>query len=143
MCLNLNVLDIIQKLSNHPIHIITEDKKPSPSAFIPFCAYGSNTLMMAQRVKHFHTPVCNSFKAKIFNNQLCYEVDVNRMVSRQNITKEQEQESLKIGLTFLMDYNEDRQGDYNDKTDVKKEEDFVDNLGIHSIESSVIKHVFI
>ena len=55
------------------------------------------------------------------------------MVSRQNLTKEQEQESLKIGLTFLMDYNEDRQGDYNDKTDVKKEEDFVDNLGMHFI----------
>ena len=114
MCLNLDVLDIIQKLSNHPVHIITEDKKPSPSAFIPFCAYGSNTLMMAQRVKHFHTPVCNSFKAKIFNNQLCYEVDVNRIVRKQNITKKQEQ------------------GDYNDKTDKKKEEDFVDNLGMHS-----------
>ena len=120
---------MIQKLSNHPIHIITEDKKPSPSAFIPFCAYGRNTLMMGHRVKHFHTPVCNSFKAKIFNNQLCYEVDVNRMVSRQNLTKEQEQESLKIGLTFLMDYNEDRQL-YSDNESIHMtSEYFVNDLG--------------
>ena len=89
--------------------------------------------MMGSKVKQFHNPICNSFKAKMFNNQLCYEVDVSRMVDkdRQNITKEQEQESLKIGLTFLMDYNEDRQGDYQDetiKTD-ERDEDFVDNLG--------------
>ena len=126
-----NSLDLIQKISNHPIHIINEDQKLSPSAFIPFCAYGRNTLLMGSKVKQFHNPVCNSFKAKIFNNQLCYEVDVSRKIDRQNLTKEKEQESLKIGLTFLMDYNEDRQVEYQDKTLTtdKKDEDFIDNLG--------------
>ena len=87
--------------------------------------------MMGSKVKQFHNPVCNSFKAKIFNNQLCYEVDVSRMVDSQNITEEEEQENLKIGLTFLMDYNEDRQWDNQDKTlkTDKKDEDFVDTLG--------------
>ena len=135
-------LDLIQKLSNHPLHIITEDNKLSPSAFIPFCAYGWNTLMLSLRVNQFHTPVCNSFKAKIFNNQLCYEVDVSRLVSKHNMTKEQQEENLKIGLTFLMDYNEDRQGDYGDKIDAaRKEEDFVGNLGM-SFFSFVLDHTF-
>ena len=128
---NFKYLDLIEKISSHPIHIINEDQKLSPSAFIPFCAYGRNTVMMGSKAIQFHNPVCNSFKAKIFNNQLCYEVDVSRIVDRQNITEEEEQENLKIGLTFLMDYNEDRQWDYQDKTLKmdKKDEDFVDNLG--------------
>ena len=127
----LNSLDLIQKISNHPIHIINEDQNLSPSAFIPFCAYGRNTLLMGSKVKQFHNPVCNSFEARIFNNQLCYELDVSRKIDMQNITKEKEKESLKIGLTFLMDYNEDRQGEYQDKTPEtgKRDEDFLDKLG--------------
>ena len=98
--------------------------------------------MLSLRVNQFHTPVCNSFKAKIFNNQLCYEVDVSRLVSKHNMTKEQQEENLKIGLTFLMDYNEDRQGDYGDKIDAaRKEEDFVGNLGM-SFFSFVLDHTF-
>ena len=60
-------------------------------------------------------PVCNSFKAKILNDQLCYEADLNEYKSaRTNVDK-----NLKLGLVFFMDYNEDRQ--------VVVEEDYDDN----------------
>ena len=55
----------------------------------------------------FEVPVCNSFKAKVFNGQLCYEVDIDKLKSKYNndiIRKE-----LKLGLGFMMDYNEDKQ----------------------------------
>ena len=52
----------------------------------------------------FDVPVCNSFQAKILNDQLCYEVDLNKFSDKNNIEKE-----LKLGFNFLMDYNEDRQ----------------------------------
>ena len=60
-------------------------------------------------------PVCNSFKAKILNDQLCYEVDLKEY--RGSNTKFDR--NLKLGLVFFMDYNEDRQ--------VVVEEDYEDN----------------
>ena len=52
----------------------------------------------------FEIPVCNSFQAKILNDQLCYEVDLNKFSNKENIDQE-----LELGFSFLMDYNEDRQ----------------------------------
>ena len=62
--------------------------------------------MSAMGVKSdlFDAPVCNSFEAKVLNDQICYEVDLNKFSDRRNIERE-----LKLGLNFLMDYNEDRQ----------------------------------
>ena len=51
----------------------------------------------------FDVPVCNSFQAKIINDQLCYEVDLNAYSDERNIKNQ-----LELGFTFLMDYNEDR-----------------------------------
>ena len=48
--------------------------------------------------------MCSSFQAKILNDQLCYEVDLNNFSNKSNIEKE-----LKVGFVFFMDYNEDRQ----------------------------------
>ena len=53
------------------------------------------------KIDQFNVPVCNSFQAKILNDQLCYEVDLN--LFSYDIYKE-----LKLGLNLLMDYNEDR-----------------------------------
>ena len=55
----------IQNLINHPVHIIDEDNKFTPSAFIPFCDIGGNKEIMGTRVKKFDVPVCNTFKAKV------------------------------------------------------------------------------
>ena len=59
---------------------------------------------MGVQIGQFTVPVCESFQAKIINDQLCYEVDLNTFSDKNNIEKE-----LKIGFNFLMDYNEDRQ----------------------------------
>ena len=59
---------------------------------------------MGVKIDQFVVPVCNSFQAKIMNDQLCYEVDLNKFSDKNNIRNE-----LKLGLNFLMDYNEDRQ----------------------------------
>ena len=76
----------------------------SVSAFIPFCDFGGNMSSMGVKIDMFGIPVCNSFQAKILNDQLCYEVDLNRFSNKNNIGRE-----LKLGFHFVMDYNEDRQ----------------------------------
>ena len=61
--------------------------------------------MSAMGVKHkkFNVPVCNSFQAKILYDQLCYEVDLNKFTSKDNIEGQ-----LKLGFNFIMNYNEDK-----------------------------------
>ena len=51
--------------------------------------------------------MCNIFKAKPYYDQVCYEIDLQRYRNGDNIDKE-----LKLGLTFILDYNEDRQVTY-------------------------------
>ena len=53
---------------------------------------------------HKHYRVCNDFKSKILNDPLCYEVDPEKIRSNDN-----RENDLKLGLSFVMDYNEDRQ----------------------------------
>ena len=52
----------------------------------------------------FDVPVCNIFRPKILNNQICYEVDINDHIDKATIERE-----LDSGFYFFMDYNEDRQ----------------------------------
>ena len=59
--------------------------------------------MMGVKIGNFDVPVCNNFSNVILFDQLCYEFDVNRL-SRSFTVK-----TLKEGLTFLVDLNEDRQ----------------------------------
>ena len=59
---------------------------------------------MGMKINHFKVPVCNSFQAKIQNDQICYEVDLNKFSNKANIERE-----LELGFNFLLDYNEDRQ----------------------------------
>ena len=39
------------------------------------------------KLDQFDDPVCNSFHAKILNDQLCYEVDLNSFSNKSNIAK--------------------------------------------------------
>ena len=59
---------------------------------------------VGSKIDEFDVPVCNSFRPKIFNDQLCYELDLKKFSINENIEME-----LKLGFNFLMDYNEDRQ----------------------------------
>ena len=52
----------------------------------------------------FNLPVCDSFEAKYLNDQLCYEVDVNKFKN-----KKFRQHDLRLGFSFLVDTNPARQ----------------------------------
>ena len=97
---------------NHPPHIKGKNEKLSSSAFIPFCELGGNMKTLGVNIKNFNSPVCNSFNTKILYDQLCYEIDLNQF--------ELDSETLKSGVTFLIDNNEDRQ--YYWKTKTAKEQ---------------------
>ena len=104
-------------MSNHPVHIYDREGKISPSSFIPFCAFGEDMHVMGRAVKGFQDPVCNSFEAKVRNEQLCYEVDLERLKNPMNI-----EEQLKSGLILILDFNEERQSENYDPTRVDKNE---------------------
>ena len=116
--LNINVRDkkLLQSVSNHPVHIINNEGKFSPSAFIPFCSFGEE--FIGAKVSEFDLPVCNIFKPRVYFNQLCYETDLQELKSSNNkILTEQ----LEKGLTLILDFNEERQFYYNvNSNDAKK-----------------------
>ena len=53
----------------------------------------------------FNVPICKSFTPKIFYDQLCYEVDVNKYLEQSPNRRD----SVRIGLSLLIDTNENRQ----------------------------------
>ena len=57
---------------------------------------------MGTKIDGFQAPVCNSFRPKIFEGQLCYEVDPE--IYRSNIS-----DNSILGLSLLISFNEDRQ----------------------------------
>ena len=81
----------------------------SPSAFIPFCEFGGNMSDTGFKYEQFNLHVCSCFETKMLNDQLCYEVNLDKFKSQRNLDND-----LKLGFAFLMDYNEDRQVDLDD-----------------------------
>ena len=134
----------MQIVTNHPVHIVNKTGGLSPSAFIPFCAFGGDMKVMGTKVEGFNISVCNSFEEKILNDQLCYEVDLEKFKDKQNIN-----EQLENGLILILDYNEDRQTSIDSRGKIKvigkniflpvKEEsvqiylDTISKDGLHSI----------
>ena len=59
---------------------------------------------MGMKIDQFDFPVCKSFKEKIVDNQLCYEVDPNLYGSKETTKNIQN-----FDLMLIIDYNEDRQ----------------------------------
>ena len=64
---------------------------------------------MGREINGFDDPVCDSFEAKIRNDQLCYEVDLEKFKNKKQI-----QEQLKKGLVLFLDYNLERQSEMYD-----------------------------
>ena len=56
----------------------------------------------------FEVPVCNIFLAKVFNDQVCYEMDLNLFKDEDDIENQ-----LKDGITLILDPNEERQFEKN------------------------------
>ena len=119
---------------NHPVHIVGKDGVTSPSALIPFCDFGGNMSAMGVKIDDFDVPVCNSFQAKILNDQICYEVDLNSFSDKDNIER-----YLKFGFIFLLDYNEDRQSIFG-KVSMKTQNE---DLAYRIAESNEIDNAFI
>ena len=92
----------VSSLISHPVHILDETGEVSPSAFIPFCSFGGNMSLLGRKVDGFQDPVCSAFTRKIVNNQLCYEVDLNRFRDQVDW-----QESLQSGLSLVIDTNDE------------------------------------
>ena len=89
---------------------------------------------MGIKIDNFSVPVCNSFRAKIHQDQLCYEVDLNKIKNKDNFEND-----LKLGLVFFMDYNEDRQTVANDDVG-----NVIDNSWVGKVDKTDDeKHAFI
>ena len=91
-------------MSNHPAHILDTEGEFSPSSFIPFCSFGEE--FIGANLSGFVIPVCNIFKPRNYLDQLCYETNLQNLKD-SNIQKIGNQ--LEIGLTLILDYNEERQ----------------------------------
>ena len=94
----------MKEVNNHPVHILNKNGSFSPSAFIPFCSFGENLLLVGTKIDEFDFPICNIFVPKVLNNQLCYEADLAKLKDNSNIVNQYE-----MGLVLIIDYNEDRQ----------------------------------
>ena len=100
----------LQKVTNHPVHIIGKEKELFPTALIPFCEFNGNMSVMGVKIDQFDVPVCNSFRPKMIRDQLCYTLDPNEYKHRIDLKGE-------ISLSFFIHYNEDRQIESTDISD--------------------------
>ena len=94
----------VQRITNHPVHILNKSDSFSPSAFIPFCDLGGNMELVGTNHKEFPIPVCSAFVKTILNNQVCYKIDVNEFIKEVTFDGQQ-----KISLNLFLDYNEEKQ----------------------------------
>ena len=57
--------------------------------------------------------VCDIFKPKLYYDQLCFETDLQELKDRDNLMNQ-----LELGLTLVIDYNEERQINPNNAKNV-------------------------
>ena len=89
-------------MTNHPVHIVQEDGGLYPTALIPFCEFGGDMSVMGIKIDQFDDPVCNSFRPKIIQDQLCYSVDLNNYKEKIDLIGD-------LSLLLFINYNEDKQ----------------------------------
>ena len=98
----------------------------SPSAFIPFCEFGGDISLMSQKHDDFSFPICNSFQKTIYKDRVCYEVDLNKYISK-NSSREAIQD-MKYGLILFLDLNGDRKNVNVDSYEETKTINFGDTI---------------
>ena len=96
--------------TNHPVHIFDAKKILNPSSFIPFCWFGKLKDFGATSDK-FNVSLCQSFQPKLRNDQLCYIIDPNQLLHK---------DENDLSVYFLIDENKDRQIAVNDSYKVNK-----------------------
>lgn len=95
---------------------------------------------LGQRIDAFQIPVCNIFLAKNWNDQVCYETDLNLLKDENDIKYQ-----LKNGITLILDFNEERQYEnIKEETEMKFSnffyEDKDNTVQVHL--NSISKHLF-
>ena len=88
-------------MTNHPVHIIDQNDQYSPTALVPFCDFGGDMSALGVKIDQFNVPVCNVFQAKIINDQLCYQVDLEKYKHKFDLKGE-------LSISLYIDYNEER-----------------------------------
>ena len=80
--------------------------------------------LLGRKVNGFQDPVCSAFTRKIVNNQLCYEIDLNRFRDQVDW-----KESLQSGLSLVIDTNDeyDVRKLMTENRNIKTEEDVLDS----------------
>ena len=96
------------KLTNHPVHIIDQSDKLSPSAFIPFCSFLGSLETVGRDYGNFPLPVCSSFQEVIMDGQLCYQFDEARLT--EDISADIDLQ--KYGLSLLVDVNAEYEAEH-------------------------------
>ena len=100
---------------NHPVHILNINGEFSRSSFIPFCSFGYK--LIGSKIDGFAMKVCNIFKPKLYYDQLCFETDLQELKDSDNLMNQ-----LELGLTLVVDYNEERQINSNNAKNVSTSE---------------------
>ena len=119
----------IQRVTNHPVHIIDKSGNLSPTALIPFCEFVGDMSIMGMKIDQFDVPVCNSFRPKIIKDQMCYTVDPNKYKDKIDLNDV-------LSLSLFINYNEDMEITL---------EMFADNIANNNviIIETIGKHLFV
>ena len=91
-------LELLLKVTNHPVHIVDENGKLSPSALVPFCWFGKD-MNPGIKIDQFKMPVCTGFEKILRNDQICYEYDPKSIVQKDDV---------RLGLHLIVDDNQDK-----------------------------------
>ena len=97
-------VNLVQTVSNHPVHILDNNGNLSPSSLIPFCSFGEDLSLVGTYLDYYDFPVCKIFKPKVHHDQLCYQADLEKFRDNNRLLKQ-----IARGFTFLIDFNEERQ----------------------------------
>ena len=126
----------IHAISNHPVHLKNKDGNINPSALIPFCGFGGDIAIMGETMDKVDYPICNKFRPRVLQGQLCYSVDVNE------IKDQIETEKLHNGLVLLIDYNRMRMLTFdNARTNQKNSTDVFDVMKLKENTQDFMIHI--
>ena len=91
----------IEELSSHPVHLVNSCGQVMPSAFSPYCWFGTEMENLGTLMENFTYPVCNAFTPVLMEGKLCYELDTDKI-------KESAKPGSANGLVLLLDVSLDR-----------------------------------
>ena len=110
-----NVLDseYVRAVSNHPVHISSQNTDFMNSAFIPFCFIESNKAALGINIGNFSLPICQEFTPVVFHGRRCYEMDSGQFPKYIRLNM-----GIENSFTLVLDYNDDntlaQRGDDNE-----------------------------